>query len=183
MGGRLDDLRMLGWVFAALSCACHPSPVPPSSPASPDAASAYGIRGPCDSPDPMEACRQSSSGTFFLRMETQHAPSEKGAAGALLALGPEVDAVEACYREAASRAPGLACRIQLTVGPAVDAGGARRFGLDATTSCPSALAACVLSAARPVDAKLAIVPGQEAPSLLLSLGPHHPDDPRTLSNR
>jgi len=108
-------------------------------------------------------------------METVNASG--AAARALLALGPDVEAIEACHREAARDDRELACGIQLTVQGG--AAGAQHLALDGATTCPAALARCVLAAARPVDPPVPLASDRAAPAIMLSLGPRLPEDPRS----
>lgn len=132
----------------------------------------YGILGPCDSPDPLEACAQTALGSLALDVRTQHT-YDPDAGGSRIRVGvvDRIEAIEACHREGAARDPALACTVSLVLEPP-HGSTPRRFLLDRRQpSCPPALASCIETAFASLTAPGDMATPQGPPEIVLSLSP------------
>ncbi len=135
----------------------------------------YGIRGPCDSPDPREACTQTALGSLYLRASTRNSSSSEGR-GALWKAAPDFAAIEACHREATLREPALACSLTMVV--VVDDTGTQRLRGDPRSDCPSQLQACLAAAIRPLPQRIDPLAERDPPTIDFFFARTPPEDNR-----
>lgn len=135
----------------------------------------YGIRGPCDSPDPREACTQTAFGSLYLRASTRHSPSSQGG-GALWKAAPDFEAIEGCHREATLRVAALACSLTMVV--VEDDQGTQRLRVDPRSDCPSQLTTCLGAAIRPLPQRVDRLPDRGPPMIDFYFARTPPEDNR-----